>query len=163
MKSKKWALGLSLLMLSLLAPAQKRSLTLEMFYYEPYCGGARPSEEILAETKKPHTCAAKKFILISASGKIDTVFSDARGRIKLKLKKGSYRLMEPWRYYKSSPDGSDLKRFERSCLEIEWARALADIDLNGKKGKTKFNYEIIHFCEWAQPCLSETFVPPTRE
>lgn len=151
------------LMLSFAVLAQKKSLALELSYYEPYCGGARPTDEILAEAQKPKPYAGRKVILISRSGKADTLTTDAKGKIKVKLKKGEYTLVEPWRYYKRSFNGAPLEQFDKECLKIEWIKTIAVISVGKKKTKVNFTNELTNYCEWSIPCLLETHAPPARE
>lgn len=143
--------------------AQKKSVTLELSYYEPYCGGARPNDEILAESQKPKPYAGRKVILISGTGKVDTLTTDAKGKIKVKLKTGEYSLMEPWRYYKRSFNGAPLEHFDKACLKTEWMKTIALLSVGKKKTKISFTNELSNYCEWNIPCLLETHAPPARE
>lgn len=143
--------------------AQKKSVTLELSYLEPYCGGARPSDEIIAEAQKPKPYAGKKLILLSASGKADTLVTDAKGKLKVKLKRGDYTLVEIWRYYKKSCNGAPLEHFDADCLKVEWAKTIALISVGKKKTKISFTGELTNYCEWNIPCLLEAYAPPVRE
>lgn len=153
----------ALLILSFSLFAQKKNVTLELNYYEPYCGGARPTDEILEEAQKPKPYAGRKVILVSKSGKVDTLNTDDKGKVKVKLKKGDYTLMEPWRYYKKSFNGSPLEHFDMDCLRAEWVKTIALISVKGKKTKIKFTNDLYNYCEWSIPCLLETHAPPSRE
>lgn len=163
MISNSKVLLLTFLILGFSALAQKKSVTLELSYYEPYCGGARPSDEILAEAQKPKPYAGKKVVLISSSGKADTLSTDAKGKIKVKLKSGEYTLMEAWRYYKRSFNGAPLEHFDKECLKAEWVKTIALISVGKKKTKISFTNELTNYCEWSIPCLLETHAPPARE
>ncbi len=159
----KRTLLLTFLVLSYVLPAQKKAVTLELNYYEPYCGGARPTDEVLAEAQKPKPYAGRKVILIAKSGKVDTLTTDAKGKVKVKLKKGEYSLMEPWRYYKKSFNGAPLEHFDKECLKTEWIKTIALISVGSKKTKISFTSDLYNYCEWNIPCLLEAFVPPARE
>lgn len=143
--------------------AQKKNIVLELSYYEPYCGGARPTEEILAEAQKPKPYAGRKVILVAKSGKVDTLTTDARGKVKLKLKRGEYSLMETWRYYKKSFNGTPLEQYDMACLKTEWTKTIALLSVGRKETKINFTNELHNYCEWSSPCLLEAHTPPARE
>ena len=79
---------------------QKKTVLVSLSYYQPYCGGARPSRDMQEEATKPKPYANKMVIVISAAGKVDSVKSNTNGVIKLRLKRGTYKIYETWRYYK---------------------------------------------------------------
>jgi hypothetical protein len=153
----------SFLFLSLLLGAQKRKVTIELNYTEPYCGGARPTDEILEEAQKPKPYAGRKMILVSKTGKADTLITDAKGRVSAKLNKGQYALFEPWRYYKSTFSGAPANQFDPACLKAEWEKATVEIKITGKKPNIVFKNELQNYCDWALPCLLEIHAPPMRE
>lgn len=144
-------------------PAQKKTVRLELSYYEPYCGGARPTDEMMAEAQRPKPFATRKLILLAKSGKVDTVMTDALGKVKLRLKKGDYTLMEPWRYYRASFNGAPIDRFDSECLKNEWTKATVKISVTAKKATVVFTNELHNYCDWAVPCLLESQMPPLRE
>ncbi|MCU0359650.1 MAG: hypothetical protein MUF75_02855 [Bacteroidia bacterium] len=151
------------LMLSLLLGAQKKRVTLELLFTEPYCGGARPSPEILEEAQKQKPFAGRKMILISKTGKVDTLLTDAKGKIVVKLNKGEYTVFEPWRYYKSTFSGAPGNQFDQACLKAEWEKPTLEIKVTRKKASIMFKNELQNYCDWATPCLLEIHAPPMRE
>jgi len=153
----------ALLFLSLALDAQKKTVKLELTYYEPYCGGARPTDEILAEAQKPKPYAGQKVILLSKTGKTDTLITDIKGKLTLKLKKGEYSIFEAWRYYKKSFNSAPLDQFDQACLKNEWEKATVEITVGRKKTNIKFKNDLMNYCEWAIPCLLESHAPPMRE
>ena len=118
----------SFLLLISLQNFSQKNVNYELTQDQKYCGGAKPSPEILAKYERPLLYANKKLILVSASGKIDTVKTNSKGILKIKLKPGSYKLYEPWRYYKRSPDGNDMSYFDLECLTKQWAKVDISID-----------------------------------
>ncbi len=153
----------SCLFLSLFLGAQKKTANMELIYHEPYCGGARPTDEILAEAQKPKPYAGRKLILVSKTGKVDTVTTDLNGKLKLKLKKGEYHLFEAWRFYKLTYNGAPVEQFDKTCLIKEWEKATVEISVTRKKTKITFKNELQNYCDWSTPCLLETHMPPLRE
>lgn len=154
-------IGLSLVLLPC-AHAQRRSLSVKINYRQDYCGGARPNEEILAEAAKEKAFANQKLILLRGK-KADTLYTDAEGRLNLRLKKGEYLLFEPWRYYKQGMNGLDLSYFNSKCLEQEWSKAILRISVNGKTVKVEDLNTLHYLCDWQLPCLAEGKQPPIPE
>jgi len=123
-----------------------------------YCGGAKPTPEVLAKYEKPWPYANKKLIMISPSGKADSVTTDKNGILNLKLKDGTYKLYEPWRYYKTAPDGSTIDNYDKSCLEEQWKKT--DISIIIKKRKSQVTTIIDEaFCPHKMPCLKNPQLP----
>lgn len=123
-----------------------------------YCGGAKPPAEILAQYEKPRPYANKKLIIVSANGKTATTTTDSNGYLKVKLKPGSYKLYEEWRYKKSTPDGSDIKNFDKACLQTAWAKV--DITINAQKKTQEIKVTIDDaYCQHTIPCLTNPHLP----
>jgi hypothetical protein len=136
----------------------QQKIKLELKQQHEYCGGARPSPEILAKYEKPFPYANKKLIMVSSLGKVDSVQTDVNGKLSLKLKEGEYKLYEPWRYYKRSPDGTTIENYERSCLENQWLKV--DILIEIKKRKSKITNVIDKaYCPHTIPCLLNPHIP----
>jgi len=66
----------------------QKNVYLELSQEQKYCGGAKPSPEILARYEKPLPYINKKLILVSANGKTDSVKTISKGFLKIKLKLG---------------------------------------------------------------------------
>jgi hypothetical protein len=132
-------------------------------YYKPYCGGARPTPQMEADAQTPKAYAGRTILVVSDKGKVDSAKTNANGSVSLKLKQGSYRLLESWRYYRQSPDGSDINRFVDSCLRLEWSKEFETIVVRKKKATIVPKMEIIEQCPWRTPCLKESEMPPMPE
>lgn len=134
--------------------AQKTSSEIVLKFKENYCGGARPSEEMEAEFTKEKAYANMKMILVKGK-KADTLTTDKNGVLKLRLRKGNYLLMEPWRYYKKGANGLELSYFNLKCMEPEWAKATVRINIQKRKAVVEYLNEIIRVCDWQLPCIQE--------
>ncbi len=123
-----------------------------------YCGGARPNPEILAQHETPKPFANKKFVLVSANTKTCTVTTNANGYLKIKLKPGSYKVYEAWRYYKKTPDGSDMKNFDQECLKSAWEKVDGTIDAQKKSQSVIIDVDAV-YCSHTIPCLLNPLYP----
>jgi hypothetical protein len=117
-----------------------------------YCGGAKPPKEILDQYAIPKPFANKKFILVSANGKTCSATTDANGYLKIKLKAGSYKGYEAWRYNKKTPDGTDAKNFDMECLKQAWQKADLTIDAQKTSQNVVVNIDDA-YCPHSIPCL----------
>jgi hypothetical protein len=136
----------------------QQKIKLQLKQQHQYCGGARPSPEILAKYEKPFPYANKKLVMIASNGKTDTVITDANGKLTLKLKDGTYKLYESWRYYKKTPDGSGRENYDSSCLAQRWEKV--DVSIEIKKRKSKITNEIDQaYCPHTIPCLLNPHIP----
>jgi hypothetical protein len=125
---------------------------------QSYCGGARPSEEILERYKKPLPYVNKKLIIVSSNGKIDSTTTDTKGALKLKLKPGSYKLYEAWRYRKRTPDGTTINDFDTSCLAQVWQKPDITIDVQKRKQVLTIDLDPV-YCPHTIPCLNNPHIP----
>jgi hypothetical protein len=136
----------------------QQKIKLELKQQYEYCGGARPSPEILAKYEKPLPYANRKLIMVSASGKIDSVQTDANGKLNLKLKDGTYNLYEAWRYYKRTPDGNSFNSYDTSCLVNHWAKVDVTIFIKKRNSKITSNIDKA-YCPHTIPCLRNPHLP----
>jgi hypothetical protein len=143
--------------------SQVRQVKTRINFYRPYCGGAKPSKEMAAEAEKPKPYARKTIITVSGDGRIDSARTNNSGLLTLRLKPGSYKLFESWRYYQRSPDNSSLENYNDSCLKSEWNKEIKTIVIKGKNLKIIKGNDIYEFCPWSLPCLKESSMPPMRE
>ena len=145
------------LVLPLLASSQVK-VNIKVLQKQTYCGGARPTPEITAQYEKPIPYANKKLIIVSANGKIDSTITTAKGYLKVRLKAGTYKLFEPWRYYKRTPDGSDIKNFDKECLQKQWEKADMIIDAQKKRQQITMDIDAT-YCPHTLPCISNPQMP----
>lgn len=154
----KSCLSLILLLAGYLSFAQKKNITVKITYKEPYCGGARPSEEMLEKAQLAKPYAKKKVVLVSDQGKTKVLKTDTNGEIKTKLKAGTYKIYEAWRYTKKTANGMPLQNFDSECLKLEWQKEIFLIKV-GDNISIELKNEIILSCPWAIPCILDSFRP----
>lgn len=147
---------LALLLIAGSACSQKKMQKIKISCVKPYCGGARPSPEMLAEAEKVRPYVERTVILISQAGKVDSAKTDTGGYIHKKLAVGAYKLYEAWRYYKKTQSGEDVKDFDKDCLKKEWARPFMEVTVTKAALKQKSDSPIVLYCAWDAPCLLES-------
>jgi hypothetical protein len=142
-------LFLLLFPLSLLSQTK---VNIQILQKHNYCGGAKPSAEILAQYDAPKPFANKKLVIVSANGKTCKATTNANGYLKIKLKAGSYKVYEAWRYNKQTPDGTDAKNFDADCLKLAWEKVDMTIDAQKKSQSIKIDIDDA-YCQHTIPCL----------
>lgn len=143
------------LLLFLLLPfclLSQTKVNIQILQKQVYCGGARPNPEILAQFEKPIPFANKKLVIVSANGKTCTASTNNNGYLKIKLKAGSYKVYEAWRYNKQTPDGTDKKNFDTECLKLAWEKVDITIDVQKKTQNIKVDIDEA-YCQHTIPCL----------
>lgn len=138
------------------ASCQKKIHTIKITCLHPYCGGARPSKEMIEESEKPKPYSDRKVILVSSKGKVDSATTDKDGNIKRKLKPGTYKLYEPWRYYKRNQTGEKLFNYDKECLAKEWTKSFMEVIVSKTTLTQKSESPIMLYCEWDAPCLLDS-------
>lgn len=138
--------------------AQKK-VKLNFTYTKPYCGGARPTPEMEAESQIAHPYAHKTIIYKNDKGKTDSVKTDANGNVVLKLKNGNYKFYESWKYYKKTPNGQAQNLFDLNCLNAEWKIEMVNVTVSRKVTKINLVYDLIEKCPWQNECLLEKHMP----
>lgn len=151
---------LSFFLFSVNSFGQKKTVTQKILFIQPYCGGARPTPEMEANALKPWPYAHKTVIIISEKGNVDSVKTDKAGSFKKTLKFGKYKLLESWRYYKKTPDGTLITMFDKDCLSAEWQKEFKNISVSKEKITEEEKYQINANCPWNMPCLLEKYMPP---
>jgi hypothetical protein len=142
--------------------SQKRAVSVPVTCLIPYCGGARPTKEILAEAEKPKPYSEKTIIFVS-NGRVDSARTDKAGILKKKLSAGKYRLLESWRYYHGTPDGTPLSNFDNQCLKTEWEKEFAILSVAKKSQKLEKKFDITEHCDRQKPCILESALGPERQ
>jgi hypothetical protein len=137
------------------ACSQKKKFTLVVTSEKPYCGGAKPTAEMIKAAKKPVLFSNKTLVLVRTDGIIDSVRTDSAGKLNLKLAHGTYHLFESWRHYKTSPGKKDLTGFDKDCLLAEWDRPNKIIVVSRSGFQVKDSATIVQYCDWRLPCLAE--------
>jgi hypothetical protein len=119
-----------------------------------YCSDSVNYNQKLYSDLKNKGLGNQKLFLYKTGKCIDTVFTDKKGILCIKLKKGSYQLFMPYKHYKLVPFGNN-ENFDLTCLRKDWAKPDAVI-------KIKFlshvfiNYGIgFYNCPDKHPCLKQ--------
>ena len=138
--------------------SQKKTVKLKMNQFIPYCGGARPTPEMEAKLKNATPYANKKLIYISDKNKIDTVVTNAKGILNIKLAYGTYKFFEPWKYYQQIPYGEKERNIKMDCLVLEWAKS--DMQITVGKKIVYDEYKLLYpICPYRFPCLINKHLP----
>lgn len=144
--------------------AQKVRVEISVTCTRPYCGGARPTEEMEKDAATPKPYGGAAFIWRSESGKVDSARTDADGKLHLKLKKGKYKIYEAWRYRLHTPNNLPFESFDKDCLKQEWEKMAFVVTVTKKTYTCVPQQAIVIPCDWSLPCLTEEVpIPPGRQ
>ncbi len=146
---------IALVLMHISIQAQKKLITIPFTYIQPYCGGARPSPEMVAEALVPKLYSNYSIIIVSSKGKIDSSKTNEKGVLIKKLKPGAYKLIEAWRYYKKAPQNLPLSYFDINCLKTEWTKEIKEVTITKKEIKVISKNDIYFDCEWKLSCMLE--------
>lgn len=130
----------------------------------PYCGGQRPTEEMLNRTK-PVTAS---FDLLDQNGNTQIVNSDSLGLINLVLPIGKYQLKELSRrmpfelFYNTEITGekSDIKRGTKLCYEEWYNKSVMSFEITDSTLTVKESAKLFSNCYTKNPC--DTYTGPIR-
>jgi hypothetical protein len=151
---KKLTLSILFLALNFLMSAQKEKISLTIMCRSEYCGGARPSPKMVEDAQKLKPYANQMLMIVSEKFKVDSVKTNDKGELNFKIKPGTYKIFEAWKFYKLGCQGLEAAKFERECLKMEWNQELYRINKVGKKKASIENgMEIMIRCEWGMPCM----------
>lgn len=140
--------------------AQKVKIQFEFKYKQPYCGGAKPTAEIIAETQKERPLDNQKFYVYQNNKCIDTIRTNDSGAVVLKYLPGTYYLFEAWKHFKKTPDGSPLADFNKACMAKEWLKPNYKIMIASASDFTMDYYEIsASRCAHQLACLKVRHLP----
>lgn len=125
-----------------------------------YCGGARPTPEILKKLRTPagipfgKLYIKKNFINDQEAAIIDTIQADANGNFSIFLSAGNYCLIEEW---KSKPfvlpSNSKYRTVDSACYKNLYQNC--DFNLSvGNKNITGRKFILHRPCSFNQPCIS---------
>jgi len=135
--------------------AQKKKVEILFYFTEPYCGGARPSEEMEQAATSKQAYANKTIVYRSHRGKVDSAQTNDLGLLKLRLRKGTYFFYEQWRYNLYTPNNLPIENFDKTCLRSEWEKIAFKVSVERKKNTVIEITPIIKLCDWQLPCLTE--------
>ncbi|MDF2448648.1 MAG: hypothetical protein K0R26_1152 [Bacteroidota bacterium] len=145
------------LLAPLLSVCQTKQVKLKVVQVMPYCGGAKPSKNIQDKNvAAPYAC--KKLVFVSDQQKVDSLATNAKGELSIKLPYGDYKFFEPWKYYRKIPEGMAEDNLQMDCLEKEWGSEDLRIIVT-KKGTQIQNNLKFPKCPHQFPCLINKHLP----
>lgn len=127
-----------------------------------YCGGARPSEEMLEEYGKPKPYPGKTlYISKSGSREVFSRFvSNDSGYFSLSLPAGSYRVWQDEQLRPFKPGQESENKMivaDTSCLRRWWNTPLGEFELESESVNLKsINFHRPCFVSGDVPCMSYT-------
>lgn len=146
----------------------KYEVKITVTYTQSYCGGARPSDDMMQELNTPKPLSGKK--LFVKKGKensanatiIKEVVTDDEGKINLKLEPGFYCVVDENKKDRKKID-EWIKLYEKettyyeainkACLE-KWFKS-ADLVIEVQKSGNNFTINYHEPCSWhAIPCAN---------
>lgn len=148
---------------ALFSCSQKKLVSTQINFMQPYCGGARPTPEIQADAQKAKPYSNRTIVAVSNKGKVDSAKTNTEGTFKINLKPGTYKLFEAWRYYKKADGGLAVSDFDQECIKAEWKKEIKEVIVSKTEIKVTDKNEIIQICPWNLPCILESHKPPAHE
>lgn len=137
-----------------------RSFTEKFEINNQYCGGAHPTEDVLASTYKKKPFANKTIYMYKKGKCVDSLVTDSLGWVKRRIKNGKYELLLAYKYFKRTPIGTE-KDFDMECMVKEWTRPDGLLDVSWR-GTRFINHRIgFKYCDWQYNCLKERHIPPS--
>ncbi len=131
----------------------------------PYCGGARPTKEILERLATPAVFANKKFYIRrgkinSTTAKIIKSFiTDSSGGFSIQLQPGTYSIILEEQLYKIKEEHykKPNQRVDIKCLTKWWAKPYYLLKVeNNNIADLKFNFQRRCFIDSDIPCIYYT-------
>lgn len=138
--------------------SQSKKVKIKLVQYIPYCGGAKPTPEMTKASETAIVYASRKLILVSDKEKIDSVMTDKNGYLSKVLPYGIYKVYEPWKFYKRTPDGLQENNLNMDCLKEQWAKEDVRITISKKATLTENNLKHPK-CPYQFPCLINKHLP----
>ncbi|MBI3509953.1 MAG: prealbumin-like fold domain-containing protein [Bacteroidetes bacterium] len=122
-----------------------------------YCGGARPSDDLLNAPAQP-TAGIKLYVKTGSSNSdkcsiVDSVISDTAGKFQIDLAPGNYCFVEAWKKEKySTPKNDQNSTYDTACYRKRYEECDYSIELNKPVGDAQIILQ--HHCPWTTPCVS---------
>lgn len=145
---------ITLILYSITLSLSYAQLCVTLKYKKAKCGGHKN-----LDTTSYFLLANKKWIIQYPSKKIDTIYTNINGQIKIPNKKGTYYLFEPWKYYKHTPD-FPIQLYDKNCLQTMWQTPDFTIIVHSNKKYSIVPLFLNTFCPDKHPCLrKDTIIP----
>lgn len=126
-------------------------------YKKSKCGGVKPNN---TDTTTYFPLTNKKWIIQYPGQKIDTIYTDKVGKIKLPNKKGTYYLYTAWKYYHLSPPEYPIQFYDKDCLKEEWNTPDFKITIHSRRKYTISPPFLNTLCPHKHPCIRKDTVVP---
>ena len=131
-----------------------------------YCGGARPTEEMLDKLRKPVAYPGKKFFVRRGSVNslkskiIRSIISDSLGNFSVRLPAGVYSFITEEQVNALNPKDYEKENIQadNSCLKEWWEKPYYVLRIKNGGLKKKLNFSFQHRCFISVdiPCLNYT-------
>lgn len=132
--------------------SQVKKVKIKLVQYPSYCDNNTNKQDIKNTPNKSIVYSNKKLIYITDQFIVDTIITDKSGYIKTTWAYGTYKLFEPWKYYKTKPTIQQANNINMECLQYEWLKEDLKIVVS-KKTTTVANNIILLKCPHEFPCL----------
>jgi len=141
------------------------TVELKIVIHIPYCGGARPTDDMINRTKP----VSASFMIIGDNDFVRKVKSNELGLIELNLPVGKYHLKElskmvPFEEFFANaqqPKDSNIKVGSRECYQRFWDKNVIDFEIPTTTTTViKANGRLFSDCYTSNPC--DTYTGPIR-
>lgn len=126
---------------------------------QSYCGGARPTDEMLAQLKMPKPDAGRLLFIKSGKENVEAITAiksfttDSLGNFKIKLKKGTYCIIEAYKSKSFVTQKNDsVSKWDSKCLFENYSQCDYQFTVTNKN-IDNVNINFFKPCPWAKPCL----------
>lgn len=149
------------------------TVTIKVTTTTPYCGGARPSDEILFDSRKPKPLKGQLFHLKEGTTnslktkELAQQVTDTAGTLVFKLIPGKYMLLLPEQMV--AMDTTAFKdnryyKFDRKCLHDWWKKPVLLLEVTRGEGNLfTLHFDRKCFVSGWSPCESYVGPPPPAQ
>jgi len=139
------------------------SVIITIHHYTPYCGGAAPSQDILARQNQAQRNTT--FLLINLeTNKKTEVKTDSNGVLKLKLPDGKYGIKEKYKdcsfkefmeQYEKETGQNYIPNNDSDCYKKWWMSNLGEFEITASSPIQEFNWQTRSACFVGRnPCVN---------
>lgn len=129
--------------------------TITLHYKKTKCGGIKNTD-----TSTYFPLSNTKWILQYPNKTIDTITTDANGKLQIPYIKGTFYLYYPWKFYKKYPADFPKNFYDLNCLQTSYSSPDFTIKVSSKKKYRLLPLYIYDYCPDKHPCLrKDTIIP----
>jgi hypothetical protein len=131
-----------------------------IYIQKAYCGGARPSEEMVQGLRQPASnftlyYKTNDLVTIEHVSTIDSVKTDSAGHYTLRLHKGQFCFFEKWKMDRLSiPKDDKFNHWDSVCYLQQYQTC--DFSINIQSDTSQANIILQRHCPWNTPCNNYT-------